>query len=130
MKSNDTLLAEAIDRLREAGRLKAFYARKAKLGDSATVETLIAEAKTALAEAPQARIRRNNSGGFVQESKEPFAEVDRLIIESIERRTGRSAKSADASALEALSESQRKEYDFCLMLRMSPDDALRVAKAS
>lgn len=137
MKSLDTLLAEAVGKMKPATRKK--YNEQTRRDDGVRIsqESLVNIAEALLAEdgpldyGRPARIKRNNGASSYAES-DPLAEADRIIEEAIGRRDPAYAKAASVSesALASLSESQRKEYEFCLMLRMSESDALKVAKAS
>jgi hypothetical protein len=131
MKSMETLLAEAVQRMTEDQRNK-FIATKTT---GMPIEGLVSLAEsicggTAVRES-QRRITRNNGAqrdGF-QES-DPRAESDRILTEAIARRDPAFAAAIKETATaEQFSESQKKEYEFAKLF-MSESDALKSVSTS
>jgi hypothetical protein len=81
------------------------------------------------------KIRRNNGGTYVEESRESFAEADRILLEGIRAKRPQAFQVSEQATAEkaraaALTESQKKDYEFCKLLGMSEADALKVASSS
>jgi hypothetical protein len=137
MISLDQKLGELITEMTPE-QLKA-YRINSKAG--APIENLIYVAEAAIKELPkteyigrtgaQPRICRNDgTSGYAQ--SDPRAESDRLLTEALAKRDPRFAKAVAVSeqGVASLSESQKKEFDFCKMLGMSEADALKVATSN
>jgi len=137
MKSLEAIVAEACDKMTPAQH-EEFTRRRRRLGDGGTMEAVVFLAESVAKDdtigefAP--KIRRNNGGTYVQESREPFAEADRVLLDGIKaRRPQAFAQLAEQTTAEGaqtqLSESQKKDYEFCKLLGMSEADALKVANS-
>jgi len=131
MKSLDTLLAEAVGKMKPSTRRR--FSEQTN-GERISQESLIHIAESMVAEdgelSASRRITRNNGASSYAES-DPREESDRLLTEAISKRDPAFAKAVQVTeGLRDLTPKQRADYDFCLMLRMSEADALKVAKSN
>jgi len=133
MENLEAKLGSLIQEMSPA-QLKAY---RAKTQGGETVETLLNIAEAAIEEFPAGinepghKIRRNNGATHVQENREPFAEADRILLEGIRARRPQAFQVSERATAEkaqasALTESQKKDYEFCKLIGMSEADALMV----
>ena len=137
MKSLDTLLAEAVEKMKPATRKR--FAEQTR-GERISQESLVNVAESMVAEDGEVSIResrqpiRRNNGaqGPIDESEHSPEKSEALLLEGLRKARPQAFEklTEQTTSHAALSESQRKEYDFCRMLRMSESDALKVARAS
>jgi hypothetical protein len=144
MISLESRLAEAVSKMKRATlkkwREETYHDEN---GGRLTLEAQINVAESLLREdgevavrepAMRGSIRRHNGGGaYVSESsRDPYAEGDRILMEGIKARRPQAFQEAKEGGPEgpALSESQRREYEFCKLLGMSEADAVKVAKST
>jgi hypothetical protein len=144
MKSLDTLLAEAVKKMKPA-TLKKFHERTR--GEKLPQESLISVAESLVAEdgedarEPGRPIRRNNGGSRQPSEAEDrrglMQEADRVLFEGMEAARSTAKGIADfvevdgeyrrkPDGADQLTESQREDLAFCRMLHMSESDAMRV----
>jgi hypothetical protein len=131
MISLDQKLGELVSKMSASQKEKFFELRKKEMTQEALVN--LAES-CCVDELPSAgtgrKIVRNNGASSYAES-DPRAESDRILMEALSKRDPELAKAIkETAAVDQLTESQRKEYEFCLMLHMSEADAMKVAKLS
>jgi hypothetical protein len=139
MKSLDTLLAEAVEKMKSSTRKR--FAKKTA-GEKMSAELLVNIAESLLdedgEEVRESRIRRNNgAAGFVSESEAQTAElkesqVAAFLASGFDERTAKAMAGLDeiSQAGESLSESQRADYEFSRLIGLSESEALKVAKSN
>ena len=134
MKSLDTLLAEAVGKMKPASRTKF---NEQTRGESISQESLINMAESLVAEDGAAELResrpiRRNNGASSHVESDPRAESDAILAEAIAKRDPAFAKAVQVSeaGVASLMPKQRADYEFCRLLRMSESDALKVANSN
>ncbi len=137
MKSLDTLLAEAVGKMKPSTR-KKFHEKTT--GENISQESLINIAESMVAEDGELAvresrpIRRNNgaSDPAYETVESIMAEGDRILMEGIAKRDPAFAKAAQVSeaGVSSLTPKQRADYEFCRLLHMSESDALKVATSN
>jgi hypothetical protein len=130
MKSLESLLAEAVGKMTPDQRQKFIAAKTTgmpiegilNLAESICGETSVRESRA---------IRRNNGGQRVEESGDfSMEKADEILFEGLRKARPQAwTEVKESPEASGLTESQRKDYDFCRLLGMSEADSLRSVKA-
>jgi len=146
MKSLDTLLAEAVSKMKPA-TLRKFQeqTRGEKVSQETLInvaEKLVAEDGESVRESGRSPIRRNNGGARqiteAERGESVMQDCDRVLFEGMEAARSTAKGIADlvevggryerkAPGADQLTEAQRADYEFCRLLDMSEADAMKVA---
>lgn len=128
MKSMEVLLSETLGAMSEKQKA-AFFEKRQK---GMPIEGQVSLAKECLAQESFGQpIKRNNgASSYVEESEFSESKSEQMLAELMELSRPQAFKGSVAlKEVSALTESQKKEFEFCRLLGMSEADSLKSAKS-